>query len=580
MVSVMCNWIDIAGITWIMGFCLVRGLKKIAGADGAKDDMVSYSFYGLMVATVYAQIWSIFGKVAGTAHAILLLTCITGLTVCFYFDGKHKDLMEPVKSMTWKAALQELAVRGKTKGNARLKVSVVAVLILLFAYGTSRGYIHYDTSLYHAQSIRWIEEYGMVKGLGNLQSRFAYNSAAFPLSALFSMKWLTGVSLHTVPGYMALLLTLECLRPVLDKRFRHQIDANLVRVCALLYVLSIYTEMISPASDYFTVLAIFYILIKWLSVKGKCVHSYAMLCLLTLWTVTMKLSAVPLLLLTLHPLWLLTQDKDLRKIGIYTLSGILIFSPYVIRNYFLSGWLIYPLPGIDLFQVPWKVPASMALYDYQEIAVFARGTGVENFGSPLMSWLPAWFQRQTSFYKLFLLAAVAAALVWCMICLRTLMGRKDGKAERTMVSSQWLFVTAVFMTALIFWFVSSPSIRFGVAFLLSFPVLVFGQLYQLVTDRMKLLCGICGLLLVYRLGTCLQSCGYYAKNDFWIWQKPYDDFAVETYQVDGEDIYYPSSGDRVGYAAFPASERQREDIGLLDKRSIKGGFFYISQDGK
>lgn len=70
----------------------------------------------------------------------------------------------------------------------------LAVLVLLMAYGTSRGYMHVDTGLYHAQAIRWIEEYGVVPGLGNLHSRFAYNSAAFPLCAIYGMRWMAGGS--------------------------------------------------------------------------------------------------------------------------------------------------------------------------------------------------------------------------------------------------------------------------------------------------------------------------------------------------------------------------------------------------
>ena len=52
--------------------------------------------------------------------------------------------------------------------------------------------MHYDTGLYHAQAIRWIEEYGVVPGLANLHSRFGYNSASFALSAFFSETWLIG----------------------------------------------------------------------------------------------------------------------------------------------------------------------------------------------------------------------------------------------------------------------------------------------------------------------------------------------------------------------------------------------------
>lgn len=61
--------------------------------------------------------------------------------------------------------------------------------------------MHYDSDLYHAQSIRWIEEYGVVPGLGNLHERFAYNSSFFALSALFSMKFLCGTSMHTMSGF-------------------------------------------------------------------------------------------------------------------------------------------------------------------------------------------------------------------------------------------------------------------------------------------------------------------------------------------------------------------------------------------
>ena len=51
------------------------------------------------------------------------------------------------------------------------------------AYFASRGLQHTDTGIYHAQAIRWYEEYGLVKGLGNLQQHFAYNSAYLAYAA-------------------------------------------------------------------------------------------------------------------------------------------------------------------------------------------------------------------------------------------------------------------------------------------------------------------------------------------------------------------------------------------------------------
>ena len=552
MISVIASWIDLAWITWILGICFTKAVENMTGSRSAKQDGVSCLFYGLMVVTVYAQVWSLFGKVAALAHMILLLFCmIAGAFLLIKFRKAVKTIQ-----------------------NAG-EYAVLAVLIILFAYGSSRGYIHYDTSLYHAQSIRWVEEYGLVRGLGNLQSRFAYNSAAFPLSALFSFKWLTGTSLHTVPGFMALLLTLESVKPVFYKEVRKDFMANLIRVAALCYVLSIFTEMISPASDYFTVVTIFYVLIKWFSLEEMAEQkarplAYAMLCFVLFWAITMKLSAGALLLLIMKPLYLLLGKKNRQKywkreLSTYLLMGFIIVLPYLIRNYYLSGWLIYPLPSINLFQVPWKVPESMAVYDYQEISTFARGISVGQYGESLLTWLPGWFAGQTSFYKVFLLAAAVSIFMWAVMTCKMLytdFQKNEG----------WCFSTGILIVALLFWFVTSPSIRFGVAFVLCVPMLVFGKLYQRRYRKNGLILVICGVLLVYKLFTCLQSCGYYAKNDYWMWQKPYDQFQTATYKVDGQDIYYPVNGDQAGYDAFPSSERPREDLGLLDGATIQGGF--------
>ena len=41
--------------------------------------------------------------------------------------------------------------------------------------------------------------------------------------------------------------------------------------------------------------------------------------------------------------------------------------------------------------------------------------------------------------------------------------------------------------------------------------------------------------------------------EFYIWQEDYGVYELESYEVNGETFYYPVSGDRTGYASFPAS---------------------------
>ena len=43
---------------------------------------------------------------------------------------------------------------------------------------------NYDTAAYHLQTIRWINEYSVIPGLGNLWGHFAYNQSYFEFLAL------------------------------------------------------------------------------------------------------------------------------------------------------------------------------------------------------------------------------------------------------------------------------------------------------------------------------------------------------------------------------------------------------------
>ena len=122
------------------------------------------------------------------------------------FLGAQKDLYEGMRyeggditvlELVKKYVDQKRGVRHNTKANYNFVINIIAkeefgqlissftgqftrgkwlavgTLFLIWIYFTSKGIMHYDSDLYHAQSIRWIEEYGVVKGLGNLQVRFA-----------------------------------------------------------------------------------------------------------------------------------------------------------------------------------------------------------------------------------------------------------------------------------------------------------------------------------------------------------------------------------------------------------------------
>lgn len=520
----------------------------------------AYVLCGLVCATVYAQFFSLFAGVGLLANVVMCAVCVGILwreredlkdLFLSYWPGKSVDL----KHMWGKAFL-------------------MLVLFLLFAYGTSRGMIHYDTSLYHAQSIRWIEEYGVVKGLGNLHCRLAYNSASFALSALYSMAFLGGVSYHCCAGFMAFLLAAVCLELGHSLRFGRLRSSDFARVMCVYYLVNIFDEMVSPASDYFMVLLAFYIVIRWLDLLEcgeQTILPYALLCVLGVFLLTVKLSAALILLLTIYPAYLLLREKRWKETCVYLGLGIVTALPYLIRNVVISGWLVYPFTRIDLFSVAWKIPKGVADYDAREIQVWGRGyTDVTRFEMSAREWLPGWFRGLAGSDRLLVTAAAMAVFLLLLYA----MG---------MVFRWWrrrwelLLVQGTVAASFLFWLCTSPLMRYGCVYVYLTFAVVFGGVYdvlmgcerdrieekgqggpvwRIVTKRAALTLTV--LLLLYKGLALGREIVRTYENAYWLVQKDYENYEVLSYEMEGVTFYYPVEGDQVGYDSFPSSPTKAE----------------------
>ena len=341
MLSVCLIFLYVLLSAYVIGFLTVSGIRHIygdcrIGADG-------YVMAGLVTVTVYAQFFSLFGKVGLAANLLLAAVCI--ITV-----------------LVFRLQLKEEIVR-QYDGMDRGRKALYLLLFLLMAYGTSKGIIHYDTGLYHAQSIRWIEEYGAVKGLGNLHCRLAYNSSSFALSALYSFGFLGGQSYHCMAGVFALVLAKTCSEITGAWRRKKLLLADAARLMGIYYLLIIFDEMVSPASDYFMVLTFFYLVIHYLELAEAGEESwlpYGLLALLCVFTVSVKMSAAMVVLFALKPAVMLVKEKNVKGIAGFLGMGVFIMLPFLIRNVRISGWLVYPFTAVDLFSVDWKIPAEIA----------------------------------------------------------------------------------------------------------------------------------------------------------------------------------------------------------------------------
>lgn len=557
-------WVYVVLVSFVWGNGFLFLLERKLHWKSRRIDVCMIT--GLVLETVYAQFFSLFYKVGLIANIILILSCIVLLLL----------LRERYKDILWEFR----------KNTTRYQWLIWGLLFFFFAYGVSRGEIHYDTGLYHAQSVRWLEEYGIVKGLGNLHNRLAYNSAAFSLTALFSMSFFGGQSFHVMAGFLGWILACVSAELVEIRKRKRVCVSDFVAVLIVYYLTTIFNQMISPESDYFMNLIVLYIVYRWIKLleqKEEQVAPYALLCVLGVYAVTLKLSGAMILVLVLQPAVWLLRKKDWKGIALYLSLGVITVLPYLIRNVVLSGWLVYPFPAVDLFSFDWKIPEGVAGYDAAEIKVWGRGlydVALQNM--PLMQWAPKWFASLSGLNRVFFLGSVAA-IFWTLLqvisqCIRKQKGRWE-----------YLLVQFTCVCCFLFWFINAPLIRYGFIFLGLTVVVSLGNAYVWGAERLesrltgkRMTSGgaygifILGLAVFFvaKAASMGKQMAQDYENAYWICQKDYESFPCTTFVVKGTaaeiEVFYPTEGDRTGYEPFPATDHKRE----LELRgeTIKEGF--------
>lgn len=575
MLSVIINWIYLCATAFLLGTAFSRLVGRWFGWE--MNNSVEVLFYGLICATVYAQIFSLFGGVGMLANGILAVFCAAAAVMW--------------RKPAWKM------LRRSIKESGRAHCLIVAALVFIWAYCTSRGYMHYDSDLYHAQSIRWIEEYGVVPGLGNIHVRFAYNSSFFALSALYSMAFLGGQSLHTVNGFFALLLSVEVLKLFRLRRFRmpyslkrtgangdgqtrtgrnrgwqkhleEGVDAtagqkqfrlsDFARFGALYYLTILYRDIVAPASDYAVMCVVFLIVIRWLvhlEQKEKSIAPYALLCVAGVYAVTLKLTAGVILLLTIKPAYLLIKEKKYRQIALYIALGLLVLAPWILRTALISGYLLYPFPALDVLSADWKIPAEAAARDAAEIRTWGRGLNDASLvGMPLSKWFPHWFSTMLpTLGKLFVAADLVCIALWlCQLATSVVRWKK-----KKTVQGEWdeLLVLSGVVLSYGFWQLSAPLLRYGYAYVLLVIVLTAGVIYRklhLPVAADRLLGAAVVLFTAVKALTFVNYAVSVSDEPYYVAQQDYGTYELDSFMAEDVCFYIPKSGDRVGYEPFPA----------------------------
>lgn len=553
MVSVILSWIYISVVCILIGIGILGLFKK------TDFSLIYYLIAGIVVITVYAEIFSIFGKIGACAHIVMV---VVALFVGYVQRNRVKMLWQTYRPIicSWEGFFY-------------------CCFILLIAFFTSRGEFHIDTNIYHAAAIRIYEEFGLVKGIGNLQLHYAYNSSYLAYASVFSLNWLLGRSLHTTTGFLEIVMCLYAFHGLKGFKRHENHMADMMKIAILFYTLVNVTRSMSPATDYATMYLVLFIVAAWcenLFEGGSDLTQYCLLSVAAVFAATFKFSACLLALLVLYPAFCLVRDKKWKEIAAYLFSGCVILCPFLIRNYLISGWLLYPFDKIDIFQTVWKIPKEYLLHDASQIKVWGRCLyDVAKIDMPVTEWFPIWWEHQFRYEKMFLTAVALGAVLQIVMVIRRIWQRQKIRLPLAVLHlAIWANIAV--------WFFEAPFIRYGLAFLFAVIMIAVGEylseessgFFSIVTGGL-VFCIIVSVSPYW--DQYVTDAGVFIKQSlkepYYIVQQDYDEGSMDSCEINGNNIYFSTGEEINSYHVFPGTcYKHMLERSTLIGDTIKEGF--------
>ena len=508
---------------------------------------------GTAFTTVFAETFSLFYRVGVKANIVLGAIVVISLVVVkkSFRNEIERSFAAIGQIKTWKKAL------------------IVVIGLFFLAIGSSTPYLG-DTYMYHIQAVEWIEKYGTVKGLGNLHFRFAYNSAYESLGALYSWSSVVGQSLHALNGFFAFLMVCYCALTIRSVKTKRVLVSDLLKIVTIIYIMGRLMSYGSADTDPLVMHCIAFVFIKWFEFierKEDSIALFGLIAIFGVYSVTLKLSAGLIVLFVLYPLVELIKKKNWKQIIIFVAMGLIVVAPFLARNVIISGYLIYPVTSIDLFNVDWKMPKSVAKLDSDGIIMWGRG--VQYMEDPMsigfLKWLPVWYSNLSVRSQILFIVDIIALIVFVIHFLKKIV-----KKEKLVQED---FVMLVAVCSFVFWMQSAPLIRYGELYMWIICMVVLGTLVR--ENNILALCA--GAVLITEVYSAInlnvENAGLFRPAD-------YKSFSVEGHETglkyeDGSDIiiYVPTQGAQSDYNYFPSTPEstQLEELQFRGN-SLEDGF--------
>lgn len=488
--------------------------------------------------------------------------------------------------LRWRGGAYKLAPR---KAAAIMGLLLAAVAVAGFV--ASRAMMpeqNYDSGLYHYNKIRWINEYPVVPGLGNVHKRLAFNNAFFHYAAAVNVHPYFNHGRSIANSFLFLLATaylLDTLRPIF-RRPKALLEAHPFRFVPAVFCLPFMVyqarfspNLSSPTPDFSTILLQLVLFVElargigtWISGERRQHGRAVVIALLAGSAIAVKASnfafCVVLFSFLLAYAFKTASRKPLTRAAclLCLMGGV-----WIITNYVLSGAPLFP-STTGRIEFEWSIPANSVIDLKNWVLSWARWPQrhwkeVLGRWDWVWPWLGIFFRESYYCYPVY-----AAGCLTVAAGVATVFRRVD--RPRLLEWSLGLPVVA----GLAFWFFTAPALRFAEALLFLLPIFAAALLlcteHRMVRGWRLALSAITIFVAIYwQMGTHFIDEGFgYFRADTVGWQ-PSKKVKLRQQTTDtGLKVYLPETGNQCWDSPLPSQLYFDSRLRLRDPKSMAAGF--------
>jgi hypothetical protein len=435
MLLIVISWIYIFWTALSFGLALTKSLRI------KPDDLIFTLITGLFGVTLLATCWAFWLPVGKEFHFIL---CSIAAISWYQNKKEGKKLIA--------ATYSRIKSFHKT-----IKWSFYLSSLLILAQCATAPYI-VDNETYYIQTIKWLNEYGIVKGLANLHLFLGQTSAWHITQSVYNFSFIYD-KFNDLNGFLFLFFNFF----VFSNWQKYLTSNNKLALLFALFpatYLFLFQFISAPSPDlpiYICSFLLFYYLCDYNQISNH--ELLTKLCILGLFAAFIKVTAFLLLLLPLgYYCWRYkTGHQTIFTLKTLAVSALIIA---LLKNSMLTGYPFFPLQSLSFANLNYKVPTEIMDFFFSEKMMY-------NFYIPYNS-----FEKYTTLDKISQyffhhgIDSIIANTTILLIFSSPLFIRKSEYKK------QLSAIYSLFIVLLIVLLKSSPQYRFYVYFTIFFGLLM------------------------------------------------------------------------------------------------------------